>query len=49
LSITRWAVEAHGGKVTLLSREGGSTFRVSLPLIAINPSSSVTAGGALCS
>jgi heavy metal sensor kinase len=47
LSITRWAVEAHGGKVTVLSREeGGSKFRISLPLIATNPSSNVTAGGA---
>jgi len=33
LSITRWAVEAHGGDITLKSEEGqGSTFRVSLPL-----------------
>jgi len=33
LSITRWAVEAHGGDITLRSEEGqGSTFRVSLPL-----------------
>jgi heavy metal sensor kinase len=32
LSITRWAVEAHGGKITLTSEEGrGTTFRVSLP------------------
>jgi heavy metal sensor kinase len=32
LSITRWAVEAHGGAITLKSEEGhGSTFRVSLP------------------
>jgi heavy metal sensor kinase len=47
LSITRWAVEAHGGKVTFLSREeGGSKFRVSLPLIATKPSSNVTAEGA---
>ena len=33
LSITRWAVEAHGGDITLKSEERhGSTFRVSLPL-----------------
>ncbi len=33
LSITRWAVEVHGGDITLKSEEGrGSTFRVSLPL-----------------
>ena len=32
LSITRWAVEVHGGDITLKSEEGrGSTFRVSLP------------------
>jgi heavy metal sensor kinase len=32
LSITRWAVEAHGGEITLSSEEGrGTTFRVSLP------------------
>ena len=32
LSITRWAVEAHGGEITLTSEEGrGTTFRVSLP------------------
>src|SRR5467141_2451391 len=32
LSITRWAVEAHGGNITLKSEEGhGTTFRVSLP------------------
>jgi len=33
LSITRGAVEVHGGDITLKSEEGrGSTFRVSLPL-----------------
>ena len=33
LSITRWAVEAHGGEVTLINKEGqGATFRVSIPL-----------------
>jgi heavy metal sensor kinase len=32
LSITRWAVEAHGGVITLSSAEGlGSTFRMTLP------------------
>ncbi len=32
LSITRWAIEAHSGDITLKSEEGhGSTFRVSLP------------------
>jgi signal transduction histidine kinase len=31
LSITRWAVEAHGGGIELISEEGkGSTFRISL-------------------
>jgi len=33
LSITRWAVEVHGGDISLKSEEGqGSTFRVSLPI-----------------
>ena len=33
LSITRWAIEAHGGGITLKSEEArGSTFRISLPL-----------------
>jgi heavy metal sensor kinase len=32
LSITRWAVEAHGGSITLISTQGqGATFRISLP------------------
>jgi heavy metal sensor kinase len=32
LSITRWAIEAHGGEITLKSEEGhGCIFRVSLP------------------
>jgi signal transduction histidine kinase len=33
LSIARWAVEAHGGRIELESTEGvGSTFRVVLPV-----------------
>ena len=38
LSITRWAVEAHGGEISLDSKEGkGATFRVSLPLASARP------------
>jgi len=45
LSITRWAVEAHGGDITLKSEEGqGSTFRVSLPLAKVS-SASPSKGG----
>jgi len=45
LSITRWAVEAHGGDITLESEEGhGSTFRVSLP-VAKYSSTSQSKGG----
>src|SRR6267378_2555095 len=45
LSITRWAVEVHGGDITLESKEGkGSTFRVSLPL-AKDSSTSPSKGG----
>ncbi len=34
LSIARWAVEAHGGSIELLSEiDKGSTFRISLPAI----------------
>ncbi len=45
LSITRWAVEAHGGDITLESEEGhGSTFRVSLPFVKYS-SSSQSKGG----
>jgi len=33
LAITRWAVEAHGGKIDLASKHGlGTTFHVCLPL-----------------
>ena len=32
LAITRWAVEAHGGRIELESEEGkGSLFRIVLP------------------
>jgi heavy metal sensor kinase len=35
LAITRWAIEAHGGKIDLTSKNGaGTTFHVSLPLAA---------------
>ena len=45
LSITRWAVEAHGGDISLKSEAGqGSTFRVSLP-IAKDSSASPSKGG----
>jgi len=45
LSITRWAVEVHGGDITLKSEEGkGSTFRVSLP-VAKDSSRSPSKGG----
>jgi len=33
LSITRWAVEAHGGEILLSSKDGaGCTFRICLPI-----------------
>jgi heavy metal sensor kinase len=45
LAITRWAVQVHGGDVTLESKEGhGSVFRVSLPLSS-NSAFSPTEGG----
>jgi signal transduction histidine kinase len=45
LSIARWAVEAHGGDLTLKSEEGqGAIFRISLPL-ANNSSSNQGKGG----
>jgi heavy metal sensor kinase len=45
LSITRWAVEAHGGEIALKSEEGhGSIFRVSLP-VAEHSSTSQSRGG----
>jgi len=35
LSITRWAIEAHGGEISLSSKDGdGCTFRICLPLRA---------------
>ena len=40
LPITPWAVEAHGGEISLKSEEGhGSTFRVSLPLVKYSSAS----------
>jgi len=34
LSIVKWAVEANGGRIELISREDqGSTFRIRLPLV----------------
>lgn len=34
LSIARWAIQVHGGDITLKSEEGcGSTFRISIPLL----------------
>ena len=45
LSITRWAVEAHGGEISLKSEAGhGSTFRVSLPLAKYSSTSSFRKG-----
>jgi len=45
LSITRWAVEVHGGDISLKSEEGqGSTFRVSLP-VAKHSATSPSKGG----
>ena len=36
LSIVRWAVEAHGGKIELFTTEGkGSTFRIRLPAVPV--------------
>jgi heavy metal sensor kinase len=34
LSIVQWAVEAHGGRIELFTKEGqGSTFRITLPAV----------------
>jgi heavy metal sensor kinase len=45
LSIGRWAVEAHGGEISLKSEEGrGSTFRISLPAVQHSPTSSSEGG-----
>jgi heavy metal sensor kinase len=45
LSITRWAIEAHGGGITLESEEGhGSTFRISLPLAKYSTTSQSKGG-----
>jgi heavy metal sensor kinase len=45
LSITRWAVEAHGGEISLQSEEGrGSTFRMALPAVAHSATSSPEGG-----
>jgi signal transduction histidine kinase len=45
LSITRWAIEAHGGEVSLKSEEGrGSTFRISLPAAQHSSTSSPQGG-----
>jgi heavy metal sensor kinase len=36
LSIVRWAVEAHGGKIELFTEEGkGSTFRMTFPAVPV--------------
>jgi heavy metal sensor kinase len=45
LSITRWAIEAHGGEISLKSEEGrGSTFRISLPAAQHSSTSSPQGG-----
>jgi heavy metal sensor kinase len=47
LSITRWAVEAHDGKIEAESREGeGSLFRVRLPLAGALPAEPAEAASA---
>ena len=44
LAIAKWAVEAHGGSLTLESKVGtGSTFRVSLPASVVDGSFSPAA------
>lgn len=38
LSIVQWVVQAHGGRIAVESQVGqGSTFNVSLPLLAVEP------------
>jgi len=45
LSIARWAVEAHGGQISLLHHNGkGTTFRVILPLTTAPPPGSSPGG-----
>jgi len=45
LSIARWAVEAHGGQISLLHHNGkGTTFRVILPLTTAPPPGSSQGG-----
>jgi len=39
LSIAKWAVEAHGGEISLESRPGeGTTFQIGLPSVSLSPS-----------
>ena len=38
LAIGKWAVEIHGGRITVHeARDGGSEFRISLPLAESSP------------
>src|SRR5207237_1216362 len=38
LSIVKWAVEAHGGRIEFESETSGPTFRIWLPLVDMNDS-----------